>query len=176
MATPGNTMGMGNPMPAGDGSLGSEPIYPIGSKTAKCKKEKHKKKLKESLLDIDDTINDDEVLRFKKKLKFKYEDVIYSNPITLKLSEYVYKEIGCRNVKLGFELNRTTKSLHISVDMPRMHIYTPPANVKHLISGNTEKDTRLLESIIIKLCFNEHKLANMLKKTIKGTCTVQDII
>ena len=51
MATPGNTMGMGNPIPACDGGLGSEPIYPIDSKTAKCKKEKHKKKLKESLLE-----------------------------------------------------------------------------------------------------------------------------
>lgn len=37
-ATPGNTVGMGNPMPAGEGVPGSEPLV-----TAKAKKEKKKK-------------------------------------------------------------------------------------------------------------------------------------
>lgn len=39
MSTPANTMGMGNPMPPTDGEVGSEPIC-----TAKCKKEKKRKK------------------------------------------------------------------------------------------------------------------------------------
>lgn len=47
-ATPGNTMGMGNPMPAGEDTLGSEPL--VGKK-AKCKKEKFKKEVKEGILD-----------------------------------------------------------------------------------------------------------------------------
>ncbi len=48
MATPSNTMGMGNPMPPTDTTLGSEPLV-----TAKCKKEKCKKpkKIREGLLD-----------------------------------------------------------------------------------------------------------------------------
>lgn len=47
-STPGDTMGIGNPLPAEEGSLGSEPIC------AKCKKEKpKKKKIRESLLDAD---------------------------------------------------------------------------------------------------------------------------
>lgn len=46
-ATPGNTMGMGNPTPPTDGEVGSEPMCGKG----KCKKEKRKKKVEESLLD-----------------------------------------------------------------------------------------------------------------------------
>ena len=44
-ATPLNTMGMGNPMPATDGKPGSEPMC------GKCKKKivKRKKKIEESL-------------------------------------------------------------------------------------------------------------------------------
>lgn len=60
-STPANTIGMGNPMPPGEGQVGSEPI--IG----KCKKEKSKKKkcsepwtepvVKEGILDnIDNTL------------------------------------------------------------------------------------------------------------------------
>lgn len=46
-ATPGNVMGAGNPMPAGvNGDIGTEPLP-----TAKAKKQKRKKSLKESLLD-----------------------------------------------------------------------------------------------------------------------------
>ena len=45
-ATPGNTTGVGNPMPAGvNGDIGTEPLP-----TAKAKKQKRKKSLKESLL------------------------------------------------------------------------------------------------------------------------------
>ena len=40
-ATPGNTVGMGNPMPAEEGVPGSEPLV-----TAKAKKEKKKKSKK----------------------------------------------------------------------------------------------------------------------------------
>lgn len=39
-STPANTVGMGNPMPAGDGQLGSEPLMP----TAKTKTEKKQKR------------------------------------------------------------------------------------------------------------------------------------
>lgn len=46
-ATPGNTAGTGNPIPAGvNGDIGTEPLP-----TAKAKKQKRKKSLKESLLD-----------------------------------------------------------------------------------------------------------------------------
>lgn len=41
-ATPGNTMGMGNPMPAGvNGEVGSEPL--VNTRTKKYKKEKKTK-------------------------------------------------------------------------------------------------------------------------------------
>lgn len=48
-STPGNTMGMGNPMPPTEEAPGSEPLC------GKCKKEKKKKKVTESILDTDDS-------------------------------------------------------------------------------------------------------------------------
>lgn len=48
-ATPGNTMGMGNPMPPTEEAQGSEPLC------GKCKKEKKKKKVTESILDTDNS-------------------------------------------------------------------------------------------------------------------------
>ena len=52
--TPGNTMGMGNPMPPTEEAPGSEPLC------GKCKKEKKKKKVTESILDDDFGENLDE--------------------------------------------------------------------------------------------------------------------
>ena len=46
VATPGNTMGMGNPMPPTDGCCGSEPLAPIKKKTKK-------KPVKEAFFDVD---------------------------------------------------------------------------------------------------------------------------
>ena len=62
IASPGNTMGMGNPMPAGDNTPGSEPVAP----TAKAKKEKAKKKVQEGILDDIDTnlAAGDELIKF----------------------------------------------------------------------------------------------------------------
>lgn len=83
-ATPGNTMGMGNPMPAGEGTIGSEPL--VGKK-AKCKKEKCKKEVKEGILDDIETnlqVGDD-IIKFANWIaeqhveiypKIKSEDVI----------------------------------------------------------------------------------------------------
>jgi hypothetical protein len=48
-STPGNTMGMGNPMPPTEEAPGSEPLC------GKCKKEKKKKKVTESILDTDNS-------------------------------------------------------------------------------------------------------------------------
>jgi hypothetical protein len=65
IATPGNTMGMGNPMPAADNTPGSEPVAP----TAKTKKEKAKKrKIQEGVLgDIDTNLKaGDELIAFVK--------------------------------------------------------------------------------------------------------------
>jgi hypothetical protein len=62
VATPGNTMGMGNPMTPTDGENGTEPICP----TVKCKKEKKGKKKKT----IDESIlgnTSDKVKRFSVK-------------------------------------------------------------------------------------------------------------
>ena len=55
-ATPSNTLGMGNPTPPTEGELGSEPIC------QNCKKDKKKKKVKESLLDVDDYNIDDAII------------------------------------------------------------------------------------------------------------------
>lgn len=71
-ATPLNTMGMGNPMPATDGKPGSEPMC------GKCKKEKivkRKKKIEESILDDEDDIvdnNDDVYSSLVKKYSNNY--------------------------------------------------------------------------------------------------------
>lgn len=51
-ATPGNTLGMGNPMPPGEGEYGSEPITSI------VKRKKKKKKIDESILDDEDILMD----------------------------------------------------------------------------------------------------------------------
>lgn len=53
VATPANTTGMGNPMPATDNSTGSEPLVGKKCKKAKCKKEKISEA---SILDIDGTL------------------------------------------------------------------------------------------------------------------------
>ena len=63
-ATPANTMGMGNPMPATENTPGSEPIVPAKKcKKAKCKKEKIDEA---SILgDIEDSLNvGDEIVEF----------------------------------------------------------------------------------------------------------------
>ena len=57
--TPRNTMGMGNPTPPTDGEVGSEPMCGNG----KCKKEKRKKKVEESVL----TKTSDKVKNFSLK-------------------------------------------------------------------------------------------------------------
>lgn len=70
-ATPGNTMGMGNPIPAGvNGNIGSEPIP-----TAKAKKQRKKKSIKESLLDDEEDIisNNDNIIMIEQFLKDNYE-------------------------------------------------------------------------------------------------------
>jgi hypothetical protein len=68
-ATPGNTMGMGNPMPADIGVQGTEPL--VGKKKKKCCK-----KVKESLLDdldtIDSNISDNIVKDIAKYIKQNY--------------------------------------------------------------------------------------------------------
>lgn len=63
VATPANTSGMGNPMPAADNSTGSEPLVGKKCKKAKCKKEKISEA---SILgDIDASLNaSDEVIEF----------------------------------------------------------------------------------------------------------------
>ena len=57
--TPGNTMGMGNPMPPIDDIPGSEPILPLHRSS---KKRKAKKKIRESIFrDVEDIVNDDTI-------------------------------------------------------------------------------------------------------------------
>jgi hypothetical protein len=59
VTTPANTMGVGNPLPPTDITPGSEPIC------VKCKKDKKKKTVKESIFDTSDNIGkfDEEVIR-----------------------------------------------------------------------------------------------------------------
>ena len=77
-ATPANTMGMGNPMPAIENTPGSEPLVPV----KKCKKAKYEKeKIDEaSLLDIEGTIAEgDDAVEFAQWL---LNSVIYGFEIT----------------------------------------------------------------------------------------------
>lgn len=71
-ATPANTMGMGNPMPATENTPGSEPLVPSKKcKKAKCKKEKIDEA---SILDIEGTIKDgDNVVYIIDYIKFLAE-------------------------------------------------------------------------------------------------------
>ena len=71
-ATPANTMGMGNPMPATENTPGSEPPVPNKKcKKAKCKKEKIDEA---SILDIEGTIKDgDNVVYIIDYIKFLAE-------------------------------------------------------------------------------------------------------
>ena len=77
-ATPANTMGMGNPMPATENTPGSEPLVPAKKcKKAKCKKEKIDEA---SLLDIEGTIAEgDDAVEFAQWL---LNSVIYGFEIT----------------------------------------------------------------------------------------------
>lgn len=66
-ATPTNTMGMGNPMPATENTPGSEPLIPAKKcKKAKCKKEKIDEA---SILDIEGNMQiGDDFLNFAEYL------------------------------------------------------------------------------------------------------------
>lgn len=77
-ATPANTMGMGNPMPATENTPGSEPLTPSKKcKKAKCKKEKIDEA---SLLDIEGTIAEgDDIVEFSHWL---LNSVIYGFELT----------------------------------------------------------------------------------------------
>ena len=65
-STPANTMGMGNPMPAGDGQLGSEPLMPTAkTKTEKKQKRKTADNVKEGAIEegiLDDNAIEESIL------------------------------------------------------------------------------------------------------------------
>jgi hypothetical protein len=92
VATPGNTMGMGNPMPPMDGEVGSEPIC-----TAKCKKEK-KKKIKESLLDDEEVMKKGEgLIELQKFARWIYDHQNSKAP--RKSVEYIEKHLSYADPK-----------------------------------------------------------------------------
>ena len=127
-STPGNTMGMGNPMPPTEEAPGSEPLC------GKCKKEKKKKKVTESILDTDDseknldaniimswlkkmagdaqvekciTLNDDLSISIKSRLGIYLEEPI---------PDYIrIKEIDGRGI-LEMETDRSIQDLIIPAD------------------------------------------------------------
>lgn len=127
-STPGNTMGMGNPMPPTEEAPGSEPLC------GKCKKEKKKKKVTESILDTDDSeknldvniimswlrkvagdaqaekcisINDDLSISIKSRLGIDLEEPI---------PDYIHiKEIGGRGI-LAIESDKSMQDLIIPAD------------------------------------------------------------
>lgn len=94
-ATPGNTVGMGNPMPAGvNGEIGTEPLP-----TAKAKKEKRKHKISESIFDDDDIVND------------------ANEPIILEFIEQNYKIAG------GLRRSSYSKNKQIEIKNGIVNIY-----------------------------------------------------
>ena len=91
-ATPVNTMGMGNPMPATENTPGSEPLVPSKKcKKAKCKKEKIDEA---SILDIEGSMTEGDnianvILEYAKHLAYcakQYEKVSYTEEEILELS------------------------------------------------------------------------------------------
>ena len=127
-STPGNTMGMGNPMLPTEEAPGSEPLC------GKCKKEKKKKKVTESILDTDSSeknldaniimswlrkaagdaqvedcisINDDLSISIKSRLGIDLEEPI---------PDYIrIKEIGGRGI-LAIEADKSMQDLVIPAD------------------------------------------------------------
>ena len=84
VATPANTSGMGNPMPATDNAAGSEPLVGKRCKKAKCKKEKISEA---SILDIDGTLAEsDAAICIVEYVKFLAE--------SKRLEEYTDEEIN----------------------------------------------------------------------------------
>jgi hypothetical protein len=84
VATPANTMGMGNPMPATDNAAGSEPLVGKRCKKTKCKKEKISEA---SILDIDGTLAEtDAAIYIAEYVKFLAE--------SKRLEDYTDEEIN----------------------------------------------------------------------------------
>ena len=108
--TPGNTMGMGNPMPPIGDIPGSEPILPLHRSS---KKRKTKKKIKESIFnDVEDIVNDDTAL---------------FNDITKQLiDDGLFSDIRYSKCSPGFVNNitydRKTNTLNVSDDI---YIFIP---------------------------------------------------
>ena len=108
--TPGNTMGMGNPMPPIGDIPGSEPILPLHRSS---KKRKAKKKIKESIFsDVEDIVNDDTVL-FNEITKQLIDDGLFSDIRYSKCSPGFVNSIT---------YDRKTNTLNVSDDI---YIFIP---------------------------------------------------
>ena len=101
-ATPANTMGMGNPIPATENTPGSEPLVPAKKcKKAKCKKEK----IDESsmLSDIENTLNvGDDVIKFAEYFVNSYNAfIIHSSKRVKDVEKEAFNLIKNGIIKLG---------------------------------------------------------------------------
>lgn len=108
-STPANTMGMGNPMPAGDGQLGSEPLMPT-AKTKTEKKQKRKSKdVKEGILaDMDNTLQvGDDVVEFANW---------YADNLLTYFAKYTKTEVLNALINMISFENKNTVVLDISKD------------------------------------------------------------
>lgn len=123
LATPANTMGIGNPGITGDNTM-SEPIKSI---TAKAKKEKLKKKIKESLLDNEEDLikdikefsnnpfqlaatlinNDDLLIQHKQEIEKLFDKVIK----TIKSKPHIQLFVEPRHIAVQHQQLYTCDSL-----------------------------------------------------------------
>ena len=113
--TPGNTMGMGNPMPPIGDMPGSEPILPLhrSSKKRKAKKKITESIFKESIFsDVEDIVNDDTAL-FNVITKQLIDDGLFSDLRYSKCSP------GFAN---NITYDRKTNTLNVSDDI---YIFIP---------------------------------------------------
>ena len=114
LATPANTMGMGNPGMT-DANTMTEPIKPV---TAKAKKEKLKKKIKESLLDDEEDLIKD-IKEFSNDPFQFIANLISNNEILIRHRQEIEKIFGkfIKTIKSNFPIEIITESNGIKLQI-----------------------------------------------------------
>jgi hypothetical protein len=170
-STPGNTVGMGNPMLPTVEEPGTEPLI-----TAKCKKDKKKcKKLKEGLLDnIDDTIdnldnNDVAVLNFIEYL-IANKNSKYINWDDDELKKFYLQKISS-DKKGTIIIDYTNKDYWEASALSYIPITKniPVNNIKFINCGN---DTINVKPVIADISKFNIEIYNKDKKTRSGKLTI----
>lgn len=183
VATPANTSGMGNPMPATDNATGSEPLVGKRCKKAKCKKEKISEA---SILgDINASLNaTDEVVEFARwyttaQLDGKGE--VAEDAIAMLLSGLKYNRNGEWTIDVGAQYDFKGKPGKYDPDrllIPRTGL---PKNVKKITYINAKYGIYLasyagdLSNLDIEIYKDNHRTFGDLECSFKMATAGNDI-